>query len=129
MAVEIPGFSSSFKAGEDLSSKQYHFVKLNSSNEVVACAAATDNPCGILQNSPASGQEALVMHMGISKVVADAALTVGTFVGTSADGQADAKVHGTDTTEYIVGQVTVGTNNAGEKASVLFNCLGIGRAA
>lgn len=126
MAWEQPGFSSSFVAGGDLSTKQFHFVKLNSSSEVVICAAATDKPIGILQNSPIAGQEALVMHNGISKINGDAALAVDDLIGTSADGQGDAKVPGTDVTEYIVGRMLEATNNAGELGTCLFSCMAIG---
>ena len=126
MAWEQPGFSSSFKAGADLSAKQFYFVKLDSNGDVVACAAATDKPIGILQNNPTSGLEALVMHNGISKVNADAALSIDDLIGTSADGQADAKVPGTDTTEYIVGRMLESTSAAGELGTCLFSCMAIG---
>jgi hypothetical protein len=132
MAIELPGFSSTLVSGEDLTGKQFHFVKIEAATgDVIVCAAVTDNPIGILQNNPADGQEALVMHAGLSKVSADAALTVGLFVGPAADGQAASYVHGTDTTKYIVGQVVAGgdAGAAGELASVLFNCLGAGRGA
>lgn len=129
MAYEIPGMSASFVAGGDLSSKQYHFVKLNTSGQVVIVAAATDKPIGILQNAPASGGVAEVMLAGISKVVADADLAIGDQIGTSADGQADAKTPGTDTTEYVVGEVLTANTAAGGIVSVAFNCMGAGRGA
>jgi hypothetical protein len=44
--------------------KQYTFVKLNSSGEAIAVAAATDVPIGVLQNAPTSGQEAEVLVVG-----------------------------------------------------------------
>lgn len=118
------------KAGADLSSSQYKFVKLNASGEVIACAAATDKPYGVLQNTPISGATADVLIVGITKVQADAALaTPGTLIGTSADGQADAKTPGTDTTEYVVGQ-TIGTAGAaGELLTVVVNCASPARAA
>lgn len=130
MAYEVPLFKlPAHKAGADLSAKQYYFVKLSAANTVVACSGATDVPVGILQNAPASGEIAEVMVCGISKVSADAALSVGNLVGTSADGQADAKTAGTDTTEYSVGVVLQAVSNAGELATVMVNCLNPHRSA
>ena len=129
MAYEIPGMCASFVAGGDLSAKQYHFVKLNSSGQVVIVAANTDKPIGILQNAPASGGTAEVMLFGISKVVADADLAIGDQMGASADGQAAAYVPGTDTTKYIVGEVLTANTTAGGIVSVAFNCMGAGRGA
>lgn len=129
MAYEIPLFTHTFVAGSDLSSSQYKFVKINSSGQAVSVAAATDQPLGILQNAPASGGTAEVMMAGISKVQGDADLAKGNQIGTSADGQAAAYVHGTDTTSYIVGVVLDDNAAAGGYATVAFNCLSIGRGA
>lgn len=129
MAYEIPGMSASFVAGGDLSSKQYHFVKLNTSGQVVIVAANTDKPFGILQNAPASGGTAEVMLYGISKVVADADLAIGDQIGSSADGQAATYAPGTDTTKYIVGEVLTANTAAAGIVSVAFNCMGAGRGA
>jgi hypothetical protein len=125
MAVE--GFlqTRTFTAGADMSAKQYHFVKLNGSvgptgqPVVIACSAATDKPCGVLQNDPVVvGEAAVVAVGGWTKVSSDAALTVDTFVGTSADGQADAKTPGTDTTEYIMGKVVRASGAAAGIATI-----------
>lgn len=126
MAFEQPGFSSSFRAGADLSAKQFYFVKLDSNGDVVVCSGVTDKPIGILQNSPNTGQEALVMHEGISKISADAALSIDDLIGTSADGQGAAYVPGTDTTKYIVGRMLDSTSAADQKGSCLFSCMGVG---
>jgi len=130
MAYEIPGFTfGTCPAGADLSSSQYKFVKLNTSGQIVAIAADTDNPVGILQNAPTSGQPAEVMCNGISKVQGNGDLAKGDFVGTSSDGQAAAYVHGTDTTKYIIGQVIQDNSAAAGLATIIFNCLGAGRGA
>ncbi len=105
MGFEIPVFvDSTRKAGGDLSTKQYHFVKLDSSGDAVICAGATDVPYGVLQNAPASGETAEIMMLGVSKVKSDGVIAVGALIGTSSDGQADSKTSGTDTTEYVVGR-------------------------
>ena len=69
------------------------------------------------------------MVTGISKVSADAALAIGQLIGTAADGQADAKTVGTDTTQYVVGNVLVAAGAAGEMATTTVNCLNPHRAA
>jgi hypothetical protein len=119
----------SFKNTGDLSAKQYFFVKLSANDTVVICAAATDVPVGVLQNKPTANQGAVVRVFGISKVSADATLTFGTLIGTSGDGQADAKTVGSDTTEYVVGQITKGASAANGLASAMINCMNPHRAA
>ena len=130
MSTEIPVLKPGlFTAAADLSGKQFYFVKLASATTVTVCAAATDKPIGVLQNKPTSGQAAEVMVIGISKVSSDAGLSVGDLIGPSGDGQADAKTPGTDTTEYIAGQVISGSNSAGGLATAVINCANLARAA
>jgi hypothetical protein len=129
MAYEIPVLVISLKAGEDLSAKQFYHVKLDASGDVVAPTGATDVPAGILQNAPTSGQTAEVLVLGVSKVNSDAALSIGAFIGTSADGQADAKTIGTDTTEYVSGRVLEASGAAGGYATAMINCLAPHRAS
>ena len=129
MAWTIPGFTFTRVAGADLSSSQYYYVKLSTTDTVIACAAATDVPIGILQNAPTSGQEATIMVTGISKVSSNAALSIGNLIGTSGDGQADAKTAGTDTTEYVVGVVLEASGGADELATCTVNGLNPHRAA
>lgn len=130
MAVEgSQPLKTSAVAGADLSAAQYKFVKLNADNQVILCAAATDIPVGVLQNTPASGDAAEICVIGETKVDSDAALTAGWLIGTSADGQADRKIPGTDTTEYVAGQVKIGSGAAGGKATAFVNCASPSRAA
>jgi len=110
-------------AAADLSSKQYHFVKLASATTVNVCTAITDLPIGILQNDPTSGQAAEVTIFGISKVVADGTLAAGNVIGTSADSQADAITRGTDTTVTVMG-VAIEAASAGETATMFLNPSG-----
>lgn len=128
MAFEMPVFTFSLEAGADLSAKQYYFVKL-SSGKAAVCSAATDKPIGVLQNKPTSGQTAEIMALGISKVSGDADLSADDLIGTSADGQADAKTVGTDTTEYVVGRVLEDNGAAGGLVTALINCMNPHRAA
>jgi hypothetical protein len=130
MAYEIPGFVVSLEAAADLSAHQYKFVKLNSSGQIAAIAAATDIPVGVLQNKPAAaGDVGEVMVLGVTKLQGDADLVKGNQIGTSADGQADAKTAGTDTTEYAVGQVLEDNSVAAGLITALINCANPHRAA
>lgn len=116
-------------AGADLTAKQYYFVKLSADMTVTVCNGATDIPIGVLQNAPDSGEAAEVCAIGVTKVSSDADLDAGHVIGTSADGQADVKVAGTDTTQYAVGIVLQGSTAAGGLATALINCGSPGRAA
>jgi len=75
-----PVLDFSFEAAEDLSSYQYQFVKIDTSGKVRLLNSAVELPDGILQNDPASGEEATVRMLGISKVAANGALDEGTFI-------------------------------------------------
>jgi len=116
-------------AGEDLSAKQFYFVKINPSGLAVACSGATDKPIGVLQNDPTSGKEAIVTVVGGTKVVASASIDEGVLIGTASTGKADAKVPGTDTTEYVVGQVILASGADGEILTAVVNCANPHRAA
>lgn len=124
MAYENPGQCITLKAGGDLSSSQFKFVKLNSSGEVVDVAANTDQPIGVLQNNPASGGAASVMVAGVTKVQGDANLAKANNIGTSADGQA-AAYSASDTTKFIVGIVLDDNAAAAGLCTALINCAGV----
>ena len=129
MAWEGDQIRMTLEAAADLSAKQYMFVKVDSNGKAALCAAATDKPCGVLQNTPTSGQDAVICAAGVSKVSSDAALNEGDLIGTSADAQADAKVAGTDTTEYTVGQMLTATGAAAGIGTALINCMSPSRSA
>lgn len=75
-------------AGADLSAKQYHFVKLNSSGAVISCAVAGEQVFGVLQNKPTSGQAAEVVVFGATKIVGSASIAKGALVMTTNAGRA-----------------------------------------
>ena len=109
MAYESIGTDiGTFTASADLSSKQYYFVKMSGDNTVTVCAAVTDKPIGVLQNKPESGEQAVVRVFGVSKFSVDATVAAGDCLGTSADGQGQPVVAGTETTVYNCGQVITG---------------------
>jgi predicted ribonuclease toxin of YeeF-YezG toxin-antitoxin module len=125
MAYEINNYSvrATFVAGADLSALQYTFVKLNSSGQVVAVAAATDVPIGVLQNNPASGAEASVTIVGGTKIVASAAATLGTALnfGTTSAGKA-VTLAVTDTTKYVLGVYLEAPAADGNIVAAVVNC-------
>ena len=116
-------------AGADLSAAQYKFVKMSADNTVVLCSGATDAPIGVLQNNPISGAEASVLVVGGTKLVAGAAIAAGIKIGTSSTGKADAKVAGTDTTEYTVGVVIQSSGADADILTAVINCASPNRAA
>ncbi len=128
----IPGLIS----GADLSASTvaFKFVKLSADRTVVLCDGATDVPIGVIQAptpTSALSQPVTVCAIGLTKVQADASLSAGTKIGTSADGQADAKTAGVDTTEYVVGQVVevAGGTTAANYITALIDCGSPRRAA
>lgn len=129
MAYEIPVLTIGLEAGGDLTAGQYKFVEIATTGKVSICNAATDKPIGVLQNKPNTGETAEVMVIGVTKVQGDADLAIGDLIGTSADGQADAKTPGTDTTEYVVGMVIQDNAAAGGYATAAINCATPHRAS
>lgn len=131
MAYEFSNYSVKITlvAAADLSALQYTFVKLNSSGQAVAAAAATDIPIGVLQNAPTSGQEAEVLIVGGTKIVAGAAISEGALIGTSSTGKAVALVSGTDTTKFVVGTLITESGASGDVVTAVVNCANPGRAA
>ena len=91
MSQQNPLFDISCRAGEDLSADadRYKAVKLNgtTAKEVIKVTGATDNPIGILQNSPADEQLAQVAVLGTSKVRAGGAFNANAFLKIDAAGK------------------------------------------
>lgn len=102
MATQVESRNRSFKAGADLSAKQYFIVKLSSGNVVLA-SAATDIILGVLQNKPKSGENAdvtLANAQGTVKVVAGGSISAGNMVTADSAGKAVAT---TTVGNYILG--------------------------
>lgn len=69
MAIEGPQISiPGLKAGADLRTKQYYFVKITASGTVGVPTASTDVPVGVLQNTPNTNDPADVMCIGETKL-------------------------------------------------------------
>ena len=130
MAYEISNYSVkvTLVAGADLSALQYRFVKLNSSGEAVTCAANTDRPIGVLQNAPTSGQEAEILVVGGTKLVAGEAIAEGAVLSTTSVGKADSITVGTATTQFILGTALTEVAADAEILTAVINCASSGRA-
>lgn len=110
--TSVPGQPGS-AASPNHGGKQYHFVKITGNHTVGLADADDTNVVGVLQNKPqVTGQAATVAIGGVSRVIADVALTAGDKVKVSADGQAAKAGSGPS-----VGTVVLGAG-AGEIASV-----------
>lgn len=131
MAYEISNYSVkvTLVAAADLSAKQYHFVKLDSSGNAAAIAANTDRAIGVLQNAPLAGQEAEVLVVGGTKLVAGEAVAEGAVLSTTSAGKADSITVGSATTQYILGTALTEVSNDGEIFTAVVNCASAGRAA
>jgi hypothetical protein len=105
-------------AGADLSALQYTFVKVTSAG-VVAVAAVTDQPVGVLANKPTSGRPAEIVAIGQVPVEASATIAAGDFVFLAADGTVDKT-----TTSTPVGQAMSG-GASGELVQVLVNVTNV----
>lgn len=122
MATELQIFNvPGLTAAASLAAKQFYCVKKNTSdNQVAICDTDGEVFLGVLQNDPASGKEATVMALGVTKVIADETLTAGDLWKTSSDGQAaiaEGTVTGADVGDYVAGVVLVGAA-AGALATV-----------
>ena len=81
MALDFgPVLDIALVAAEDLSAYQYRFVTLDTSGNVKLLDSAVEVPFGVLQNDPILGQGATVRRLGASKLEANAALAVGTYI-------------------------------------------------
>jgi len=131
MAYEISNYSVkvTLVAAADLSSKQYMFVKLDSAGKAAAIAANTDRAIGVLQNAPTEGQEAEVLVVGGTKLVAGEAIAEGAVLSTTSAGKADSIAVGTATTQYILGTALTEVAADGEILTAVINCASSGRAA
>lgn len=86
-------------AATDLRSFQYRVVRFAAAQTCSVAshalsAAATELPCGILQNNPNSGEVASIAYAGPSKAVAGATLTARALLTTNGSGQVIDAVSG-----------------------------------
>lgn len=104
-AIQVGGTVATWRAGADLSAKQYYAVKLDANREVVL-AGAGEKGIGILQNDPVENQEAAVRLFnsgGIAKAVAGGAWTLAAWLKIDSAGKL---VVTTTDTDVIIGQAS-----------------------
>lgn len=99
--------TTSKEAGENLESKQYKLVKVNSEGQLVS-AASGDTPF-VLLNNPASGEYGTIAVNGIVKVIAGGTIHPGEYVAATNAGTAQVAVSG----QRVVGLCTFGGESGG----------------
>lgn len=119
MSTNQQGIDISISAGADLSAKQFHVVKVNSSAAAVAAGASDTTQVGILQNKPTSGQVGSVRVAGVSKAAAGGSITAGAAVTSDANG----KVVAATTGKQIIGFALAGAAS-GDIVAVLVSGRG-----
>lgn len=110
------------RAGADLSTSQYRFVKLDANGDVVPFAAATDVPYGLLLNAPKAGFEAHIAITGTVKAEASSAIAIGDYIGGSANGRVAKLTLGTDTTKFVAGRAAKAASAAGIIVQITIDC-------
>ena len=122
MAASYPILTDSVVAGQDLSTKQFYVVSLQTDSTVDLFDTATDYPYGILQNKPTSGQIAEVMLIGRTKVEFGETVAIGQQIRCgAADGKFYIFAADTDRTCFCCGMCTEG-GDAGEIGEAMVCC-------
>jgi hypothetical protein len=117
-----------FTAGEDLSSKQYHFVEIDNGNGTVkAVNSATDRPIGVLQNAPTSGQAAEVTIVGGTKVECGGSASAGQALFASASGTAVTLAFGTTASAAFSVGTFIQAAAAGDIGTAVIDCANAAR--
>lgn len=89
MAYEIPFAKlGTLTASADLRTHQYKFAKVSGAGTATVAAASTDAVVGVIQNKPNTGEEVELTVLGVTKVVAGAAVAAGAEVMSDASGRA-----------------------------------------
>src|SRR4051794_34666153 len=90
MSTEHIGNTYSRVAGEAMTDKQFYIVQFDASGNIEVAEGATDLLVGVLQNTPASGEQAVYAYTGTAKVKAGGVIGVGAWVTTDGNGKAVA---------------------------------------
>lgn len=86
MAHDAGAFDITFEAGQDLTDKKYHFVKLDENDQIVVCGK-NEISIGILQNEPKTiGKATRVRLLGTSKMIMAEACNGGALLTPTAAG-------------------------------------------
>ncbi len=116
MAYSEALHSISLNAARDLSNYQYRFVQVDSDGQVDYVQSAGGSAIGVLQNKPdAAGRAGTVALIGITKIVASAAIAAGADVSSAADGRAVTAA----STYKILGKALEAADAAGDIISMV----------
>jgi hypothetical protein len=118
MATELQIFDHTFKAGADLTGLQFRICKFGANaREVIPSVVATTKPLGVLQDKPSAiGRAVAVRLIGISKVVAGAAVAIHSNIASDGSGRGIASVTAGD---YCIGVNLEAAAAAGDIITVL----------
>jgi hypothetical protein len=116
MATNGNQIRESFVAGADLSSAQFTFVKMDTTDRTVVAAGNAEAAIGVLINDPTSGGAATVVtHGRVQVLCGTGGLTAGDTVGVDANGAAVTSA----TNDIIVG-ICIDGASAAEYATIDF---------
>jgi len=90
MSTENPALFASREAGEAMTTKQHYIVQLDATGKIEVAEGATDLIVGVLQNTPAAGEQATYAYGGVAKVKAGGTVGIGAWVTTDSNGKAVA---------------------------------------
>lgn len=97
-----------FKAAEDLTDYQYHFVKLDDDGKVEHCTASTDVIIGILMNAPDEEDKAArVRVLGTGKLVMSGTCDEGNCITASDQAASYSEGLATTTVKDFVGAIAL----------------------
>lgn len=118
----------SFKAGADLSAKQYSFVKFGADSEtIVSCSVADEKSIGILMNAPLSGEIAeIALPGGGAKLKASATITRGDYLSSTNAGAGKLAAPGSGVHSHIgaIAHDSAVVNDIFEVDVVAFDLIG-----
>lgn len=98
------------EAGEAMTDKLNYIVQLDATGEVEVGEGQTDLLVGVLQNTPAAGEMAVVQFTGVAKVKAGGTISIGAYVSSDSAGKAVA----TTTNGHVVIGRYIGTAAAAD---------------
>ena len=90
MSTENIALTHSREAGEAMTDKQFYIVQLDATGKIEVGEGATDLLVGVLQNTPAAGEQAVYAYAGKAKVISAGVIGVGAWVTTDTAGKAVA---------------------------------------
>lgn len=110
----------SLKAGQDLSNKIYHLVKLDANGNAVL-SGSDDRVIGVLDTKGKQGEVVAVNILGTSKVVAGGPINIGSYIVSNANGQAVERTSEVN----VIGIALESASNAGEIIEILLMPLSL----